>query len=156
MRDPGTFAHEARFVIVHFSSLPGSCARSHAARSKQTFAEKRVPIRQFLPSQPRQHGCWTPPAKAPQLDRLYQRAVNDLDALVGGWASRRRDTGAKREQNPHHGAKRSSSKSDTHLAGRRPLSFICFNSMRDLRTRSCTRRRSSTAWRVNWPILSAF
>ena len=38
-----------------------------------------------------------------QLDRLYQRLVDDLDALVGAPALKLRDNRVKREQNPCHG-----------------------------------------------------
>src|SRR5207253_10262990 len=87
------------------------CARSHAIRSKQTFAKKRVPIPMKLGRPVRfdyeyqRNG--TPVSRfsasaarmlestskrRSHLERLYQRVVDDLDALVGAWAPKRRDT----------------------------------------------------------------
>ena len=42
------------------------------------------------------------------------------------------------------------------MAGYLRLSFIVFNSTRDCRSRSCTARRSSRAFRVKKPFLWAF
>src|SRR6266481_1851693 len=38
-----------------------------------------------------------------QLDRLYQRVIDDLDTLVRAVGLRRRDFNLKREQNPRYG-----------------------------------------------------
>ena len=101
------------------------------ARSVLTTSTSAT-VRQSLPFSPVSADAGIHQQKRSQLDRLYQRVVDDLDALVGAWAPKRRDTGPKREQNLHHGRYNGpNSKSDTHLDGRWPLSFIRFNSMRD-------------------------
>jgi hypothetical protein len=82
---------------------------------------------------------------APSAQTLESTSKSDLSSIapisassmtstpsLAPWASKRRDTGAKREQNPHQGHYNGLIANQiTHLDGRWPLSFIRFNSMRD-------------------------